>query len=80
MKALDEYILMVLFVLLLKRVHFLVNVMQCKDVTTQIKRTIDECILTVLLLYYCRLGDSLFTLHCMSRSQSLAARIKRQFK
>ena len=25
MKALDEYILMVLFVLLLKRVHFLVN-------------------------------------------------------
>ena len=26
MKALDEYILMVLFVLLLKRVHFLVNV------------------------------------------------------
>ena len=41
MKALDEHILMVLFVLLLKRVHFLVNA------TTQMK-ALDEyiCVIT----------------------------------
>ena len=44
MKALDEYILMVLFVLLLKRVHFLKT--KPKGVTTQMK-ALDECILMV---------------------------------
>ena len=44
MKALDEYILMVLFVLLLKRVHFLQT--KPKGVTTQMK-ALDEYILKV---------------------------------
>ena len=48
MKALDEYILMVLFVLLLKRVHFLVNETYiCKGVTTQMK-ALDEYFLMVV--------------------------------
>ena len=47
MKALDEYILMVLFVLLLKRVRFLV--MKAKAVTTQMK-ALDEYILMVLFV------------------------------
>ena len=41
MKALDEYLLMVLFVLLLKRVHFLAN--------TQMK-AVDQYILMVLFV------------------------------
>ena len=43
MKALDEYILMLLFVLLLRRVHFLAGV------TTQMK-ALDEYILMVLFV------------------------------
>ena len=42
MKALDQYILMILFVLLLKRVHFLVN--GPKGVTTQMN-ALDQYIL-----------------------------------
>ena len=47
MKAPDQYLLMVLFVLLLKRVHFLV--MKPKGVTTQMK-ALDECIQMVLFM------------------------------
>ena len=47
MKALDEYIITVLFVLLLKRVHFFVNEFKPKGVTTQMK-ALDEYILKVL--------------------------------
>ena len=47
MKALDEYILMVLYVLLLKRVHFLVNEPKLKGMTTQMK-ALDEYIHMVL--------------------------------
>ena len=46
-KALDEYILMVLLVLLLKRVHFLVNE-TCKGVTIQ--NALSEYILMVLFV------------------------------
>ena len=50
MKALDEYILMVLFVLLLKRVHFLANETQrCQ--TTQLK-ALDEYILMELFVLF----------------------------
>ena len=42
-KALDEYVLMVMFVLLLKRVHFLAGV------TTQMK-ALDEYILMVMFV------------------------------
>ena len=46
-KALDEYILMILLVLLLKRVHFLVNE-TCKGVTIQ--NALSEYILMVLFV------------------------------
>ena len=45
MRALDEYILMVVFVLLLRRVHFLTN--ETESVTTQMK-ALDEFFLIVL--------------------------------
>ena len=48
MKAFDEYILMVQFLLLLKRVHFLVNE-SSKGVTSQMK-ALDEYILMVLFV------------------------------
>ena len=47
MKALDEYFLMVLFVLLLKRVQFLVN--ETQSVTTQMK-SLDEYSLMALFV------------------------------
>ena len=47
MKALDKYILMVPFVLLLKRVHILANKPKC--VTTQMK-ALDKYILMVLFV------------------------------
>ena len=47
MKALNEYILVVLFVLLLKRVHFLAN--ETKGVTTQMK-ALNEYLLIVLFV------------------------------
>ena len=47
MKALDEYFLMVLFVLLLKRVQFLVN--ETQSVTTQMK-ALDEYSLMALFV------------------------------
>ena len=47
METLKEYILMVLFALLLKRVHFLLN--ETKDVTTQMK-ALNEYFLMVLFV------------------------------
>ena len=48
MKALNEYILVVLFVLLLKRVHFLAN--ETKGVTTQMMKALDEYFLMITFL------------------------------
>ena len=48
MKALDKYFLVVVFVLLLKRVHFLVN-QTYKGETTQMK-ALDEYFLMVMFM------------------------------
>ena len=50
MKALNEYILMILFVLLLKRVHFLSNETQFKGGSYQMKALMNSKINMVLVL------------------------------